>query len=161
MTELLDVCWIRLLPNVDVIVITGGKWAPGIIMISPRTIIQNERQFLVKCYKTLIVTTQAVWLVHLPHVLGALCNIGYPSEIHLKLKSCEISFSHNSCFSWPIAASLSCSVQNFKSTGQLNRMLWTNEISRDLSLRWVSDGYPMLHNTPRSLYLYAPEILYN
>ena len=27
-------------------------------------------------------------------------------------------------------------------------MLWTNEISRDLSLRWVSDGYAMLHNTP-------------
>ena len=24
-----------------------------------------------------------------------LCNIGYPSEIHLKLKSREISFAHN------------------------------------------------------------------
>ena len=28
----------------------------------------------------------------------ALCNIRYPSEIHLKLKSREISFAHNSCF---------------------------------------------------------------
>ena len=34
---------------------------------------------------------------------GALCNIRYPSEIHLKLKSRKISFAHNSCFSWPIA----------------------------------------------------------
>ena len=31
-----------------------------------------------------------------------MCNIRYPSEIHLKLKSREISFAHNSCFSWPI-----------------------------------------------------------
>ena len=36
-------------------------------------------------------------------IQGALCNIRYPSQIHLKLKSCEISFAHNSCFSWPIA----------------------------------------------------------
>ena len=34
---------------------------------------------------------------------GALCNIGYPSEIHLKLKSRETLFAHNSCFIWPIA----------------------------------------------------------
>ena len=33
---------------------------------------------------------------------GALCNIGYPSEIYLKLKSREISVAHISCFSWPI-----------------------------------------------------------
>ena len=33
---------------------------------------------------------------------GALCNIGYPSETHLKLKSCEISFVYNSYLSWPI-----------------------------------------------------------
>ena len=33
---------------------------------------------------------------------GALCNIGYPSEIHLKLKSREILYAHNSCLSWPI-----------------------------------------------------------
>ena len=34
---------------------------------------------------------------------GALCNIRYPSDIHLKLKSREASFAHNSCFSWLIA----------------------------------------------------------
>ena len=33
---------------------------------------------------------------------GVLCNIGYPSETHLKLKSCEISFVHNICFNGPI-----------------------------------------------------------
>ena len=27
---------------------------------------------------------------------------------------------------------------------QLKRMLWMDEYSRDLSLRWVSDGYPLL-----------------
>ena len=94
---------------------------------------------------------------------GALCNIGYPSEIHLKLKSHEISLAHYSCFSWPItligqlsvwnfaqstAVSLPCSVQNFKPIGQLKRVLWRNEISRDLSLRWVWDGYPILRSTP-------------
>ena len=36
--------------------------------------------------------------------------------------------------------------------GQLKRMLWMNEISRDLSLRWVSGRYPILHSTP-ALYL--------
>ena len=25
--------------------------------------------------------------------------------------------------------------------------LWANEISRDLGLRWVSDGYSLLHST--------------
>ena len=30
------------------------------------------------------------------------CNIGYPSETHLKLKSCEIFFAHNICFIYPI-----------------------------------------------------------
>ena len=29
---------------------------------------------------------------------------------------------------------------------QMNK-LWTNEISRDFSLSWVSDGYPILHIT--------------
>ena len=38
--------------------------------------------------------------------------------------------------------------QNLKQIGQLKRMLWTNEISRDLGLRWVSGGYPILHSTP-------------
>ena len=33
---------------------------------------------------------------------GVLCNIGYPSETHLKPKSYEISFVHNIYFSRPI-----------------------------------------------------------
>ena len=32
--------------------------------------------------------------------------------------------------------------------GQIKRMSWTDEISRDLSLRWVSDGYSILHSSP-------------
>ena len=42
-----------------------------------------------------------------------------------------------------------CSVQNYKTIRQLKHMLWTNEISRDYGLRWVSDGYPILQSTPR------------
>ena len=33
---------------------------------------------------------------------------------------------------------LSYSVHNFKMIGKRKRMLWTNDISRDFSLRWVS-----------------------
>ena len=41
-----------------------------------------------------------------------------------------------------------CSVQNSKAIVQLNQKLWANEISQDLSLRWVSADYPILHTTP-------------
>ena len=42
-----------------------------------------------------------------------------------------------------------CSMQNYKTIGQLIRMLWTNKILRDLNLlRRVSDGYFILHSTP-------------
>ena len=34
--------------------------------------------------------------------------------------------------------SLPSSVANFKMMGRLKRALWTNEISRDLSVKWVS-----------------------
>ena len=47
-----------------------------------------------------------------------------------------------------------CFVLNLQTVGQLKLMLWKNEISRDLSWRWVSDGYPISHKptqpTPRS-----------
>ena len=46
------------------------------------------------------------------------------------------------------AVMLPCSGQNFKAIGQLEHELWANEISRDLSLRWISDGYPILHSAP-------------
>ena len=38
----------------------------------------------------------------IPPTPGVLCNIGYPSEPHLKLKSHEISFVHNICCDCPI-----------------------------------------------------------
>ena len=36
-------------------------------------------------------------------------------------------------------------VENFKTIGQLKRMLLTNEISRDLSWMWASDGDPTVN----------------
>ena len=42
-------------------------------------------------------------------------------------------------------------MQNCETIGQLKQILWTNEILRDLSLRWVSDGYPVLHSIPGSV----------
>ena len=47
-----------------------------------------------------------------------------------------------------ISVILPRSVPNFKAIGLIKGMLWTNEISRDLSLRWVSDTYPILDSTP-------------
>ena len=38
-----------------------------------------------------------------------------------------------------------CSVQNSQTIWQLEWMIWANEISRDLSLKCVSNGYPILH----------------
>ena len=40
--------------------------------------------------------------------------------------------------------SLLCSVQTFKAIGQLKWVFWTNEIPRELSLKFVSDGNPIL-----------------
>ena len=84
---------------------------------------------------------------------GVLCNIGYSSETvtHLKLKSRELLLPHiqYSMFrSYPntFAMIVPSSVRNFKPIAQLKRMLWTNEISRDLCLRWVSEGYPLVHS---------------
>ena len=44
---------------------------------------------------------------------------------------------------WNYYVILMCCVQNFKTIRKLKGMLRTHEISRDLSLRWVSDGYPL------------------
>ena len=43
------------------------------------------------------------------------------------------------------AVSLSRSVHNFKTIGVLCNKLWANELSRDLGLRRVLDGYSILH----------------
>ena len=47
-------------------------------------------------------------------------------------------------FAQSTAVILPCSVQNFKMIGHLRNGLWTNKISRDLSLRRVSEGCPIL-----------------
>ena len=43
-------------------------------------------------------------------------------------------------FAQNMAVTLPCSVQNFEMIGQLKLMVWTEEISWDLSSRWVSEG---------------------
>ena len=89
---------------------------------------------------------------------GALCNMGYLSETYRELKSCEISFAHRLFHIWSIvlklklhciAVILTGSVQNTKKNIWKSKgMLWTNEILRDLSLRWVSDVYPPTLHSP-------------
>ena len=51
-------------------------------------------------------------------------------------------------FAQSTAVILPCSVQYFKTIGLLTGMFRTNGISRDLSLRWVSGGWPILQSTP-------------
>ena len=83
-------------------------------------------------------------------------NIACPPETHLKIKSHELSFAHNIRLSRSVILKFctehgGISVEKFTTNGQLWNMLWANEISRDLSLRCVSDGYPTLHKTPEQL----------
>ena len=80
---------------------------------------------------------------------GGSCSIClYPPVTHLKLKSREISFAYTLFLSYPIVlifctghgsitAVLCAKYQNDR---QLKWVLLTNEISRDLSLGWVSWG---------------------
>ena len=56
--------------------------------------------------------------------------------------------NHFEIFAQSTAVSLPCSVQDFKTTGPLKRLLWTDVFSRDLRLRCVSDEYPILHKAP-------------
>ena len=84
---------------------------------------------------------------------GALCNTGYPSKIHIKRKSHKISFAHNVFLSCPVVLKFctehgSITVQIFKTIGEIKWMLWTNEISRDLIFRQVSDGYQLYCTRP-------------
>ena len=51
-------------------------------------------------------------------------------------------------------------LQIFKTIGQMRQMLWTKAISRDLRLRSVLDGYPILHNTHVSATLSINETVY-
>ena len=60
----------------------------------------------------------------------------------VKLKSREVLFRNYLAKTTTMI--VLCSVQNLKVTWRLKLMLWTNEVSRDLILRQVSEGYLML-----------------
>ena len=84
------------------------------------------------------------WLIHIKSMPRGLVQYGISVR---NASQTQISFAHNSCFSWTITLKF-CTEQNFKLIGQLKRMLWKNEILQDLSSRWLSDVYPILHSTP-------------
>ena len=73
---------------------------------------------------------------------------------HLKLKSHETSFIHNTdCtfamvlkFCTEYGTKLLCTA--CKKIGQLKNKSWTNEISQGFSLRWFSVGYSLLQLSP-------------
>ena len=85
----------------------------------------------------------------------------------LKLKSRlrRVYFLFTQSF-WKIAQcmamTLPCFLEDFKTIGQQKRVLWANEISRDLGLTRVSDGYSIQHNA-LVLFLLCdqPGVLYN
>ena len=71
-----------------------------------------------------------------------LSNVGgYLSETHLNLKSCKISLVNNIPFSLHMFL-IFCTDHVSITT------VTTNETSHNLSLRYVSDRYPMLHKAP-------------
>ena len=81
------------------------------------------------------------------------CSMRYPPETLLITKFREISFVHNLLINYPIVLNFctnhgSDTVKNVETVGQLKQMFWTNEISRDSSLTWVSVVYPKLHSNP-------------
>ena len=86
-------------------------------------------------------------------------NIGYLSETSLKLKSWEISFIHKICYSCQIVLEF-CTEHDsttvvlctkFQNDWVSAEIMTGKDISRDLSLKLVSNGYPILHKAP-SLY---------
>ena len=83
---------------------------------------------------------------------GVQCNMGYPLETHLKHKPCSCTTSLSVVHSfWRFSQSTAVilySVQNCKTIAIFKRMFWTNNVLQDLSLRWVSDRYFLLHSIP-------------
>ena len=82
--------------------------------------------------------------------------MGYLSKTYLKLKSSLVCpyidyFTYAQSF-WNVghctAVILPWSVQNIKKLCKLKGMLLTNEILRDLRLRWVSGRYPPALDSP-------------
>ena len=83
-------------------------------------------------------------------------NIWHPPETHLKsyiAKACRSITSISVARSYrkfPLRTviSLLCFVQNFKTILHLKWMLSTAEGSRNMSLRWISDGYSLYYGAP-------------
>ena len=84
---------------------------------------------------------------------------GYPSETHLNLKFRKFSLVNKIPFSLHMFlifctdhVSINHRCAMYKISKQLSRYqmsyIWANETSHDLSLRYVSDRYPMLHKDP-------------
>ena len=90
---------------------------------------------------------------------GTSCNLRYPPEIQHKFKSREVSFAHNLLLNYPIVLKFCAEHDSLtvvrcakyqndwpNETNVMDEPVGTNEISRDLSLRWISDGYPIFAN---------------
>ena len=84
----------------------------------------------------------AIWDICLKRILNPNLAKSRWQITHASVYQSFWNFTQNTVISLP------CFVQNFEPIGRLKRMLWTNVISRDLSLRRVSDGYLILHSTP-------------
>ena len=89
---------------------------------------------------------------------GCSCHIGYPPK---RILNWNIAKNRSSIafvsvvqsignFTQNTVVSLPCSAIK-KNIGWLIHKLWANEVSRDLGLRLVTDGYPILHSTLASL----------
>ena len=72
-------------------------------------------------------------------------NTEYPSETQIEPKSRKISFVHSIRVNWPITLKFCTEHGRIKTIRRLQLKLRANESSRDLSLRSVSDGYPILY----------------
>ena len=90
---------------------------------------------------------------------GTSCNLWYPPEIQHKFKSREVSFAHNLLLNYPIVLKFCAEHDSLtvvrcakyqndwpNETNVVDEPAGTNEISWDLSLRWISDGYPIFAN---------------
>ena len=83
---------------------------------------------------------------------GNCCNVGYPSETHLKPNFREISFVHNlllsshlSAFPQSTAVIQPCLVQIFnKNSEKLTTASSVRDQRNFASLKWVSNKYPIL-----------------
>ena len=111
--------------------------------------------------------TAGVVLSYVKLQAGVLCNVGHPSETHLKTKSREISFAHNLFLIYPIVWCFISQLPNrvwilyraqrwycralYKISYRLDK--WKKKDKWDsweLSLRGVEDGYPAYCTAPWS-----------